>query len=210
MSTNQIELLILAIQANTLKFTIELPIWAVIVIALLLLIPIIIKLVSSKRFKMVKLEIALGNIGKVEFAPNFEDIQIAHKIWTQLVTRKAAILFDSKNDLIVEIYDSWYSLFSEIRKLIGNIPAPLLKCKSTKEIVRIATSTLNNGLRTHLTIWQAKFRSWYDLNKDELIKITPQELQAKYPLFIELVGDMERINLQMVAYANELKKVVDN
>lgn len=163
-----------------------------------------------KRFKLVKIDIALGKIGKAELRPNIEDIQVAHKIWTELVTRKAAIPIDPEHDVIVEIYDSWYALFTKVRELVSSIPAELIKDEqSTKELVRIATSTLNNGLRPHLTRWQARFRGWYEANSDRLKDLTPQELQKQYPEYLDLIADMKQINQQMIIYAEELKRLVD-
>jgi hypothetical protein len=162
------------------------------------------------RFKVTKLDIELGKIGKVELKPSIDDIQMAHKIWTQLVTRKAAIPIDPAHDVIVEVYDSWYALFTQVRELIASIPAELVREEqSTKELVRIATATLNDGLRPHLTRWQARFRAWYDANTDQLKTISPQELQAKYPDFLPLVEDMALINRQMITYAGELKRLID-
>ncbi|MFA5229787.1 MAG: hypothetical protein WC446_08590, partial [Candidatus Paceibacterota bacterium] len=67
------------------------------------------------RYGLVKINIKLGNVGSAEFRPNKNDLQIAHKIWTELVTRKAAIPIDKENDVIEEVYDSWYSLFKRVR-----------------------------------------------------------------------------------------------
>src|SRR5690349_12778333 len=71
----------------------------------------------GKPYQLIQLDIQLGNIGCVQLRPNWEDIQIAHKIWTELVTRKAAIPIDPDHDVIVEVYDSWYGLFQRIRQL---------------------------------------------------------------------------------------------
>lgn len=163
-----------------------------------------------RKLKVTKLDIELGKIGKVELKPSIEDIQVAHKIWTQLVTRKAAIPIDPTHDVIVEVYDSWYALFTQVRELIASIPAELVREEqSTKELVRIATATLNNGLRPHLTRWQARFRAWYVANEYQLKTISPQELQAKFPEFLLLVADMTLINNQMIVYASELKRLID-
>lgn len=164
-----------------------------------------------RRFRLVKLDISLGKIGKAELQPNLEDIQIAHQIWTELVTRKAAIPIDPDHDVIVEVYDSWYALFTKIRDLIGNIPADLIKEEqSTKELIHIATATLNDGLRPHLTRWQARFRSWYDANAEKLKEVSPQELQRQFPKYSELISDMLKINQQMISYSKELKRLIDN
>jgi len=164
----------------------------------------------SKRYKLVKLNIQLGKIGKAEFVPNDQDIQIAHRIWTELVTRKAALPIDPEYDVIVEVYDSWYHLFTKVRELISDIPADLLRTEqSTKEVVRIATETLNEGLRPHLTKWQAKYRNWYSANSDKLKEITPQQLQQQYPDYESLVQDIIVLNGLLIQYSFELKKIVE-
>ena len=162
-----------------------------------------------KRYKLVKLNISLGKIGKAEFAPNIEDIQIAHKIWTELVTRKVALPLEPEHDVLIEVYDSWYALFTKVRELISEIPAELLRNeKSTQELVRISIATLNDGLRPHLTKWQAKFRNWYQSKSERLKEITPQELQREYPEYDKLVSEMTIINEELISYAMELKKIV--
>jgi hypothetical protein len=162
------------------------------------------------RYELVKVDIKLGNVGVAEFRPNKNDLQIAHKIWTELVTRKAAIPIDKEHDVIEDIYDSWYAMFQKVREFISDIPAHLIRSnQSTKEIVRISTKTLNDGLRPHLTKWQAKFRTWSDTNKEKLKEMTPQELQRKYPEYKDLIEDLMRVNEQLIQYSQELKKIID-
>lgn len=162
------------------------------------------------RYSLVKIDIKLGNVGTAEFRPNKNDLQIAHKIWTQLITRKAAIPIDKENDVIEEIYDSWYALFQKVREFISEIPAELIRNNSsTKEIVRIATQTLNDGLRPHLTKWQARFRQWSTAKKDKLMEMTPQDFQKEYPEYADLIVDLIKVNEQLIQYAQELKKIID-
>lgn len=162
------------------------------------------------RYSLVKLDIKLGNVGSAEFRPNKTDLQIAHKIWTELITRKAAIPIDKENDVVEEIYDSWYALFQKVREFISDIPAELIhKNKSTKEIVRIATQTLNEGLRPHLTMWQARFRTWSSSKKDKMMDMTPQEFQKEYPQYKDLIDDLIHVNRQLMQYARELKKIIE-
>ena len=52
------------------------------------------------RYKVVRLNIRLGNIGEIELQPTLEDIQIAHKIWVELITRKAAMPIDIENEAV--------------------------------------------------------------------------------------------------------------
>ena len=162
------------------------------------------------RYNLVKVDIKLGNVGTAEFRPNKTDLQIAHRIWTELITRKAAILIDEENDVIDEIYDSWYALFQKVRGFIGEIPADLIRNnKSTKEIVRISTQTLNEGLRPHLTRWQVRFRTWSSSKRDKMMDMTPQEFQKEYPQYKDLIDDLLRVNRQLIEYAQELKKIID-
>lgn len=206
---SNIDFIRLSFDNESLLVTLDISVWIVIFIALFIAILWGVGL-KLKRYKLVKLNISLGKIGKAEFSPNEKDIQIAHKIWTELVTRKAALPIEPDHDVIVEIYDSWYALFTKVRELISEIPADLLRHeKSTQELVKISTATLNDGLRPHLTKWQAKFRNWYQANTDRLKEITPQELQREYPEYEELKNEIISINSELIAYARELKKIVD-
>lgn len=184
------------------------------IVYILLVIPIIYiiyKIIRMrKHYRVVKIDINLGKVGKAEIRPNIEDIQIAHKIWTELITRKAALPIDVDHDVIDQIYDSWYILFTKVREFIGNLPAELVREEySTKEIIRIATETLNNGLRPHLTKWQAKYKNWYSQQENALKKKTPQEVQKLFPKYDLLIADMLDVNQQLIQYAEQLKKIID-
>lgn len=162
-----------------------------------------------RRFSLVKLNIELGGIGKAELRPNVADIQIAHRIWAELVTRKAALPIDPEHDVIAEVYDSWYALFLRVRQLIGDIPGELVRTEpGTQELVRIAVETLNRGLRPHLTRWQARFRNWYAQQGAALQEKTPQEVQRGFPEYDALIADMQLVNQQLVQYAGELRRIV--
>jgi hypothetical protein len=156
----------------------------------------------------VEANIKLGGIGDIKIKPNYDDIQIAHKAWVELVTRKAALPFDEESDVIAEVYNSWYELFGRMRDLAKEIPAKRLRSRrDTQRLVMLIVDALNKGLRPHLTKWQAKFRRWYvaqlDLNKDA----SPQEIQRLYPEYDALVSDLKRVNSQIVEYAEVLKKI---
>lgn len=191
------------------NLVIHIAIWPIVFLIVIVLVCFFV-MKKIYRYNLVKLDIKLGNVGLAEFRPNRTDLQIAHKIWTELITRKAAIPIDKENDIIEEIYDSWYALFHKIREFIGEIPAELIRNnKSTNEVVRIATQTLNEGLRPHLTKWQARFRAWDSSKKDKLMDMTPQEFQKEYPQYEALIDDLLIVNAQLVQYAQELKKIVD-
>lgn len=209
LTTENVEIIALSIDTETWLLLLTANLWLI----LLIVIGAFISwyyFIKHSRYKLVKLNISLGKIGRAEFTPNAQDIQIAHRIWTELITRKAALPFDPNEDVILEVYNSWYKLFSIIRVLISDIPADLLRShESTREIVRISTVTLNDGLRPHLTKWQAKYRKWCEYNDDKYKDLTPQEMQRKYPQYNDLVGDIVSLNKQLVQYAGELKKIVD-
>jgi ribosomal protein S17E len=191
------------------NLVIQVSLWVIVAIVILFLIYFF-YLKNKLRYHLVKVDIKLGNVGVAEFRPNKHDLQIAHKIWTELVTRKAAILIDKDNDVIEDIYDSWYAMFQKVREFISDIPADLIRNnQSTKEIVRIATQTLNEGLRPHLTRWQARFRTWSEAKKEKLMEMTPQDFQRDYPEYKDLIEDLMKVNQQLIQYSQELKKIID-
>ncbi|HEY2954165.1 MAG TPA: hypothetical protein VGK89_02810 [Candidatus Eisenbacteria bacterium] len=192
---------------DTFSLVVEVSPWLVVLI--LLLLGLAVFRWRRRRFSVVSLDVSLGGIGKAQLRPREEDIEVAHKIWTELVTRKAALPIDPEHDVISEVYDSWYRLFGRIRELVGEIPARLVReDPATRELVRIATDSLNKGLRPHLTRWQARFRNWY-ANQSEALKTTsPQEVQRRFPEYRELIADLQRVNQELIQYAGELQKLV--
>lgn len=157
----------------------------------------------------IELNINLGGIGMVTIRKNYEVIQTAHRAWVELATRKAGLSFDPDNDVIVEIYDSWYVLFDRMRELIKAIPVQQMGNGNTKALVDLLVNSLNKGLRPHLTKWQARFRRWYEaeLAKEENKGKSPQEIQKEFLQYDGLVRDLILINQQIVAYTNELKRL---
>ena len=125
------------------------------------------------------------------------------------MTRKVGLTFEEDKDVIVEVYNSWYKLFEIIRELLKNVE-PNKKDKNVEKLEDILIKTLNEGLRPHLTKWQAKFRRWYDieLKKEENNKVPPQEIQKRYEEYDNLVKDLKNTNEKMVQFAQELKKLI--
>lgn len=159
-------------------------------------------------WSVVEAEVQLGGIGTVKIRPSYEDIQVAHKAWVELVTRKAALPFEEDHDVIYEVYNSWYALFQEMRNLVKTIPAEKVRdSKDTQELVRLLVDALNKGLRPHLTQWQAKFRHWYEEAIEKSSGKSPQEVQREYPNYRELVDDLIRVNKQLVQYAVVIKRI---
>lgn len=161
-----------------------------------------------RSWSAVEADIQLGGIGTVKIRPSYVDIQIAHKAWVELVTRKAALPFQEDHDVIVEVYNSWYALFQEMRTLAKTIPAEKVRdSKDTQELVRLLVDALNRGLRPHLTQWQARFRHWYEEAVKKETGKSPQEVQREYPHYRELVDDLGKVNKQLVQYAEVIKQI---
>lgn len=203
------DLLTISVNHGSLIFSVSL--WVLAFIALVLFLLVFWRRITGYFKSDVELEIKLGGIAKVSIKPNYEVKQIAHQVWVELNTRKAGLPIDKENDVISDIYKSWYQLFGEIRTLTRNIPASKLTDPNTRKLVELLIDTLNEGLRPHLTKWRAKYEWWYEkaVSKSKEDELTPQDIQSKYPEYKDLVDDMLKINKQLVSYTKEIKKLVD-
>lgn len=148
--------------------------------------------------------------GKYKIERNYENLEIAHRIYTELITRKAAIPIEPEKDVIKEVYDSWYVLFKTTREEIKSLSGKSLINDYSDDLVKMATNILNEGLRPHLTTYQAKFRKWdaEESNNNANKGKSPQEIQQSYPEFEELIKSMIQVNELLIQYANELKKFI--
>lgn len=161
-------------------------------------------------FEIDQAEFGIGD-QKVTLRPNELDRTVAYKIWVELSTRKIGLPINPEHDLIVEIYDSWYEFFSITRELIKDVPVRKFANSSTQKVIELSIEVLNQGLRPHLTQWQARFRRWYakqlDMDVDALEQ--PQEIQKRFPAYDELVGDMKDINQRLMAYRTKMRRLVE-
>jgi hypothetical protein len=158
-------------------------------------------------FEVDQAEIGVGT-GKLTLKPNRTDRQVAYSIWVELSTRKIGLPIDFEHDVIVEIYDSWYALFSVTRELLKSVPANKVRHDSTQKIVNLSIEVLNEGLRPHLTTWQARFRRWYELEISKAngdVVLAPQDIQRKFPQWQELQSDMERVNQFLMNYRKRMR-----
>lgn len=161
-----------------------------------------------QRYEVVEADISLGGMGRLTLRPSNLETQIAHKAWVELATRKVAVPFDEQNDLIVEIYDSWYELFREMRSLTKEIPAHRVRTnENTSKLVSLLVDSLNKGLRPHLTQWQGRFRRWYS----HAVKVDPsrppQEIQRQYPEYNKLASDLKRVNNELREYTEFIRRI---
>ena len=173
------------------------------------------KLIGRARFRnMGSLEVEEAELGlgnqKITLRPNDTDRQIAYKIWVELTTRKIGLDIDLDNDVIYEVYNSWYAFFTVTRELLKDVPSSKIDRKETKEIVELTVRVLNNGIRPHLTKWQARFRHWYEkeLNRDIQGKSSPQEIQRKFRDFDQMSEDLIQVNARLIHFRDQMYKVV--
>ena len=157
-------------------------------------------IIKKQFFKSIEISEAVIGIGKSSIKIKCDKrVQgIAYKIWIELKTRKIGIMFEEDQDVITEVYDSWYEAFKIIRKQLEEIPEE--RIGDAKELIDIVLKVLNDGLRPHLTKWQAKYRAWYKKEKEKNQDMTPQEIQKMYPEYQELVSDLKKTNEIMINF----------
>lgn len=142
---------------------------------------------------------------------NNDNLYIANRIYIELTTRKAAILIDENNDVIEEVYNSWYQLFGIIREEIKSLPGKYLREHDpTTALIGLTRKILNEALRPHLTEHQARYRRWLETEKANPSNKgkSPQELQKNYPGYVNLIASMKNVNRVLIAYAEELDKLI--
>ena len=164
-----------------------------------------------KQITPVKFKYSFGG-QEIEYKiiRNYQNIEIAHRIYVELITRKAALPIDENHDVIIEVYDSWYTLFQTTREELKTLSGELLLNNDvSNDLIRLLTDILNEGLRPHLTEFQAKFRKWYDeaLNADENKNLAPQQIQIKYEQYTVLISSMKVVNQLLIKYAENLKEI---
>ena len=168
-----------------------------------------IKVKLGESWKTVEKNAKIGNV-TIRSVPVLEDKDIAYRLWIELTTRKIALPLDKENDIILEVYDSWYPFFGLARETLKEIPAHLLSKPDIQKIISIVKDQiLNKAMRGHLTLWQGKYRKWYDdLSDSDKKDKTPQEIQNNYPEIRQLLEDMSKTNEFIINEANKLKKLI--
>lgn len=193
--------------------TIESNWYLISIIIIFFLAGLILKRRYSQWFNWYEMEIEISGSPKVKFKVerNNDNLYIANRIHIELTTRKAAISIDENNDVIEEVYNSWYKLFGIIRDEIKSVPGNYLKDHDpTKALIGLTTKILNEALRPHLTEYQARFRKWLEIEKQKIEnkEKSPQEIQKKYPDYYKLIVSMKQVNKTLMDYSNELNKLI--
>jgi hypothetical protein len=212
-STSMHELIRVSFDQNKPSLTLETDWWFLIIVGILFATFLILKFTLFRKFFWKELEIEISGSPKAKFKVerNDDNLYIANRIYIELTTRKAAIPIDENNDLIEEVYNSWYELFGIIRDELKQLPGRYLKNHdATTALIGISRKILNDGLRPHLTEYQAKFRNWLEKAKEDSTNagLTPQEIQKKYPDFSVLVASMKVVNQLLIDYSKQLDKLI--
>jgi hypothetical protein len=158
------------------------------------------------RFEIDSAEFGIGD-QKISFRPNTTDRQIAYSLWVELSTRKVGLPIDPEHDVIEEIYNSWYTFFGVTREMIKDIPISKVRGDSTSQIISLSVEVLNEGLRPHLTKWQARFRHWYEKQMETKSDADPQSVQKNFPAYDELVADLLTVNQRLIKYREKMNEL---
>jgi hypothetical protein len=125
-------------------------------------------------------------------------------IYIELVTRKAGLKFDDQNDIIVNVYSSWYKLFCTIREEMKKFPSLYFIQLLESEPVLVAKKILEDILRPHLTKYYPNFSKWYNsaVSSEANKLLSPIELQKQYCDYSELVKSLKEVNLELIEISN--------
>lgn len=159
------------------------------------------------RATQVALNLPFG-LGNITYEATDYDRVIAWKMYLQLKTRKAALPFDEKNDVIIEVFDSLHEIFPITRVILSELKPH--KGEAQKSIADFILRVLNDGVRPLLTRWHAKYQMWWSeaTNAPEHKGKFPQEVQCLFPQYTELTTDLRRMNDELAKYAEELLTIV--
>ena len=190
---------------TTINFSIN---WIVIAVLVLLVAGVawgikkVLPLIGRRSISVDQASIGIGN-SSITLKLNKKDQEIAYKLWVELSTRKIGLPYDEDNDVIAEVYDSWYYFFKIARDLLKDIPVERLAYSG--ELVELTQMVLNDGLRPHLTKWQARYRKWEKQASEK--EGTPQDIQKSYPEYVELIEDLRKTNQKMINYKELMYKI---
>lgn len=159
--------------------------------------------IGKRSINIDEVQLGIGS-NTIKLKYNNKMQEIAYKLWVELSTRKMGMPYDENNDVIYEVYNSWYKFFLMAREEMEKLPPEQIE--HSKDLIDLIDKVLNNGLRPHLTRWQARFRKWYEseLKKDEdsFNSREPQKIQKTYPEYDALLQDIKNTNTILINYTN--------
>lgn len=133
--------------------------------------------------------------GRCKIARNQGTAQLSHEAFVELATRKAAVPFDEEHDSIDEIYNSWYELFGQLRRITRSLPAKEIRHnQDLHKLLNLLLDAMNLGLRPHLTRWQAPFRAWLAEAKRQNPAASTPVLQRGFDEYTALVQSLKETN----------------
>lgn len=163
------------------------------------------------RFSQSFEAITSGNGAAQKLLRDPEAFRVAFQLWVEMTTRKLGVPIDPAQDVIAEIYDSWYAFFKSGRELTKTIPLHKNpRSPELRRLVQLSHAVLNDGLRPHLQRWQAKFRKWINSGGDraQSAGLSPQEAQQLFPEWKALRDDLLATNQRLISYVASLETMV--
>lgn len=153
--------------------------------------------------KSVSVGLPFG-LGSATFDLTPKDRIAAWKLHVQLVTRKAALPFDPKEDVIADVMASLHELFQVTRDLLLEMSPT--NSADRNGVAGLIVRVLNMGIRPTLTRWHADYRRWWDsaVQLPGNASRSPQDIQRNYPRYAELVTDIGRMNIELSKFSDEL------
>ena len=179
----------------------------------LILIYFFFKWLINKKLELKDITISVGGVDcQYSIVKSYSNLEIANKIYTELVTRKAALPIDEENDIIYEVHNSFYILFQTTREEVKQIKGQLLKKspEESRKLIQLVMDILNKGIRPHLTQYQGRFKRWYELElkKDGNKHLSPQQIQQKFPQYNELIQSLKQVNILLQEYSKILHNFI--
>jgi len=165
-------------------------------------------LLRRRQYQLSSFSMSLPfGLGSATFDSSHQDRVLAWKMYVQLKTRKAALPFDTEHDVIAEVYDSFYELFGITRGLLTEMSVRGIEGRDG--VADLLLRVLNDGIRPHVTRWQAPYRRWWEqqLRIDENAGKSPQAIQRLFPNYAALVDDLMRTNTELAKLAEDLLSI---
>lgn len=203
---SEVEVILFSLRIlNDYNISLNMSPWIVVLIIAIVLLGSIWRFIIVRGIRWTETSFSVCGVTS-KFCPDDTERQIAYEIWIELSTRKIGLPIDLENDVIIEIYNSWYDFFSISREMIRKIPVRKLNDKGAGFIVDVSIRILNQQLRVHLTKWQARYRRWYQFASHD-VSLDPQDIQQKYPQYDLLVSSMLSTNRALIEYRKEMYRL---